>query len=121
MPTYEYQCSACEHRFEEFQSITAAPLKKCPACGKRALERLIGTGGGIIFKGSGFYQTDYRTDSYKKGAEADKASPTSSSSSASTGKSESTSSTSETVKPTAKDAGKKTAARKGDRKSAAAS
>lgn len=71
MPTYDYVCDACKHEFEEFQSITAAPLKKCPKCGKSKLVRLLGTGGGIIFKGGGFYQTDYRSDSYKKSAEAD--------------------------------------------------
>ena len=71
MPTYDYQCEACEHEFEEFQSISAKPLKKCPQCGKRSLQRLIGTGGGVIFKGSGFYQTDYRSASYKKAAQAD--------------------------------------------------
>ena len=72
MPTYEYRCAACEHEFEEFQSITARPLKKCPACGRRKLQRLIGSGGGIIFKGSGFHQTDYRSESYKKSAAAEK-------------------------------------------------
>lgn len=66
MPTYEYLCSNCEHAFEKFQSITANPLKKCPECGKMKLQRLIGTGAGIIFKGSGFYQTDYRSESYKQ-------------------------------------------------------
>ncbi len=74
MPTYEYACDACGKAFEEFQSITAAPLKKCPKCGKAKLKRLIGTGGGVIFKGSGFYTTDYRSDSYKKAAEAAKSS-----------------------------------------------
>lgn len=59
-PTYEYQCAACEHLFEEFQSMSDAPLKKCPECGKRRLVRLLGTGAGIIFKGSGFYETDYK-------------------------------------------------------------
>jgi len=72
MPTYEYVCRACEHEFEEFQSMSAKPLKKCPECGKQQLERLIGTGAGVIFKGGGFYETDYRSDSYKKSAEADK-------------------------------------------------
>ena len=72
MPTYDYACDQCGHEFEAFHSITAAPLKKCPECGKRALQRLIGTGGGVIFKGSGFYQTDYRSESYKKSAEAEK-------------------------------------------------
>jgi len=71
MPTYEYACDSCGHEFEEFQSITAKPLRKCPACKTPALRRLIGTGAGIIFKGSGFYQTDYRSDSYKKAAEKD--------------------------------------------------
>jgi putative FmdB family regulatory protein len=72
MPTYEYKCKACGERLEVFQSMKDAPRRKCPACGKSALERLIGTGAAVIFKGSGFYQTDYRTESYKKGAEADK-------------------------------------------------
>src|SRR5262245_934262 len=71
MPTYDYRCDACGHEFEEFQSITASPLKKCPQCGKAKLKRLIGTGAGIIFKGSGFYETDYRSDSYKNAAKAD--------------------------------------------------
>ncbi|MFH1747522.1 MAG: zinc ribbon domain-containing protein [Planctomycetota bacterium] len=78
MPTYEYRCEACGHEFEQFQSITARPLKKCPECTQRKLHRLIGSGGGIIFKGSGFYQTDYRSAAYKKSAEADKSSSTSS-------------------------------------------
>ncbi len=72
MPTYDYRCRACGHEFEEFQSMTAPVLKKCPECGKNQLERLIGTGAALIFKGSGFYQTDYRTESYKKGAESEK-------------------------------------------------
>lgn len=72
MPTYDYRCNACEHQFEHFQSMKDAPLKKCPECGKNALERLIGLGAGVIFKGSGFYETDYRSDSYKKAAAADK-------------------------------------------------
>lgn len=69
MPTYAYACQKCDHEFETFQSITAKPLRKCPACGKATLKRLIGTGAGIIFKGSGFYATDYRSDGYKKAAE----------------------------------------------------
>jgi len=68
MPTYGYVCVQCGHEFDEFHSITAKPLRKCPQCGKSALKRLIGTGAGIIFKGSGFYCTDYRGDSYKKAA-----------------------------------------------------
>lgn len=71
MPTYDYECSQCDHKWEEFQSITAKPLRKCPACGKLRAKRVIGAGAGIIFKGSGFYQTDYRSSSYKKAAEAD--------------------------------------------------
>ena len=72
MPTYDYRCKSCEHEWELFQSIKADPVKKCPACGKQKAQRVIGAGAGIIFKGSGFYQTDYRSDSYKKAAEADK-------------------------------------------------
>ncbi|MBL7187707.1 MAG: zinc ribbon domain-containing protein [Phycisphaerae bacterium] len=66
MPTYEYVCEKCEHEFEQFQSITAKASRKCPKCGKMKLQRLIGAGAGIIFKGSGFYQTDYRSESYKQ-------------------------------------------------------
>jgi putative FmdB family regulatory protein len=72
MPTYDYQCDACGHKFEQLQSISSGPLKKCPQCGKLKLKRLLGTGVGVIFKGSGFYQTDYRSDSYKKAADSDK-------------------------------------------------
>jgi putative FmdB family regulatory protein len=72
MPTYDYECKACHHRWEMFQSIKAEPDKKCPACGKKQAQRVIGPGAGIIFKGSGFYQTDYRSSAYKKAAEADK-------------------------------------------------
>jgi putative FmdB family regulatory protein len=72
MPTYEYRCTACKHEFEQFQSMKDKPLRTCPACKKAKLERLIGTGGAIIFKGSGFYQTDYRSEGYKKAADADK-------------------------------------------------
>lgn len=72
MPTYDYECDACEHTFEVFQTITSAPKRKCPKCGKMKLRRLFGTGAAVVFKGSGFYQTDYRSDSYKKAAEADK-------------------------------------------------
>lgn len=72
MPTYDYECDACGHTFEEFQSISADVLVKCPKCGKKKLRRLFGTGAAIVFKGSGFYQTDYRSDSYKKAAAAEK-------------------------------------------------
>ncbi len=71
MPTYDYVCDACEYTFEEFQSITASTLKKCPSCKKNKLRRLIGTGAGFIFKGGGFYETDYRSDGYKKDQKAD--------------------------------------------------
>ncbi len=72
MPTYDYKCDACNHLWEEFQSIKADPIKKCPQCGKSKARRQIGGGAGLIFKGTGFYLTDYRSDSYKKAAEADK-------------------------------------------------
>ncbi len=72
MPTYEYLCQACGHEFELFQSMSASVKRKCPDCGKLKLKRLIGIGSGVIFKGSGFYQTDYRSDSYKKAADAEK-------------------------------------------------
>lgn len=71
MPTYAYRCKRCGHALELFQSITEAPRKKCPKCGKAGLERQIGAGAAILFRGSGFYQTDYRSDSYKKSAQAE--------------------------------------------------
>jgi len=70
MPTYEYKCAACGYAFERFQSIKAAPIKKCPECGKSKVKRLIGMGAGLLFKGSGFYITDYRGESYNKAAKA---------------------------------------------------
>ena len=74
MPTYDYECDACGHEFELFQSITAGVKRKCPECSKLKLRRLFGTGAAIVFKGSGFYETDYRSESYKKGeAKAKKA------------------------------------------------
>lgn len=72
MPTYEYICSACGHEFESFQSIKAPPIKVCPVCTKKKVERKISVGAGFIFKGGGFYETDYRNEAYKKAAEADK-------------------------------------------------
>lgn len=87
MPTYDYQCGNCEHQWEEFQSITAKPKRKCPECGKLKAKRMIGPGAGIIFKGSGFYETDYRSSSYNKGAAADKKASESSSKSDSGSKS----------------------------------
>ena len=71
MPTYDYVCDGCGHAFELFQSMTDGVKKTCPKCGKKKLRRLIGAGGAIVFKGSGFYKTDYRSESYKKGAAAD--------------------------------------------------
>ena len=71
MPTYDYKCKKCDHAWEEYHSIKALPSKKCPSCGKSAAERQISAGGAILFKGSGFYLTDYRSDSYKKAAAAD--------------------------------------------------
>lgn len=83
MPTYEYKCECCDHQFELFQSISAKSLRKCPKCGKLKLKRLIGAGAALLFKGSGFYATDYRSSEYKKKAkaESDAASKTSDSSS----------------------------------------
>lgn len=75
MPTYDYLCAACGHELEIFHSMTEAPKKKCPECGKLRLSRQIGTGGGILFKGTGFYETDYRSESYKKGEASDKPKP----------------------------------------------
>ena len=69
MPTYDYECDACGHEFELFQSITASVKRKCPECSKLKRRRLFGTGAAIVFKGSGFYETDYRSESYRKGAE----------------------------------------------------
>lgn len=71
MPTYDYRCEACDHTFENYQSIKSKPLRKCPECKAMRVVRLIGMGGGIIFKGSGFYETDYRSEAYKKAAKAD--------------------------------------------------
>ena len=88
MPTYDYECDACKHKWEEFHSIKAEPTKKCPECGKKKAKRLIGTGAGIIFKGSGFYQTDYRSSSYQKAADADKSAQAASKPESSSGKSE---------------------------------
>jgi putative FmdB family regulatory protein len=72
MPTYEYVCDACDHAFELFQQMRDPVKRKCPKCGRPKLRRLVGTGAGIIFRGSGFYETDYRSESYKKAAESEK-------------------------------------------------
>ena len=70
MPTYEYQCQKCQRRHEALQSITAAPLTKCPKCGGR-LKRLISVGSGFLFKGDGFYITDYRSKNYREAKKKD--------------------------------------------------
>ena len=74
MPTYDYICDACGHEYEIFEPITSTPRNDCPACKELKLRRKIGAGAAILFKGSGFYQTDYRSESYKKAAQADKSS-----------------------------------------------
>ena len=76
MPTYEYLCEHCGGEFEQFQSITAKALRKCPGCGRNGLKRLIGSGACIIFKGSGFYETDYRSESYKEAQKSETKSST---------------------------------------------
>jgi putative FmdB family regulatory protein len=73
MPTYDYVCDACGHKFEEFQSFSANPLTDCPACQQPKLRRLFGTGAAILFKGSGFYETDYRSEGYKSAEKSDQA------------------------------------------------
>ncbi len=99
MPTYEYHCEACKHDFEKFHSITAPPVKTCPECGKKKVIRKVSIGAGIIFKGGGFYETDYRNESYKKSAEADKA-PTATTDTKSDGKSDAKPEAKADAKPT---------------------
>lgn len=112
MPTYDYVCDACEHAFEEFQSMTSKVLKKCPECGKLKLRRLIGTGAGVIFKGGGFYETDYRSDSYAKDAKADKPAETKSESKGESKPSDAKPSESKSAKPTPKSESQKPAPKK---------
>ncbi len=76
MPTYDYECTECEHSFEMFQQITEDSITTCPSCGEDKVRRLIGAGAAILFKGSGFYQTDYRSKDYKSKKEADTKSET---------------------------------------------
>lgn len=73
MPTYDYRCKACGHEFEEFQMMSEGALRKCPECSKLKLERLIGGGAGFVFKGSGYYVTDYRSKSYEEAKKKDTA------------------------------------------------
>ena len=75
MPTYEYACGACKHEFEKFQSMKDPAVRKCPKCGKLKVKRLISRGAGILFKGSGFYQTDYRSKSYTEASKKDSPAP----------------------------------------------
>jgi len=105
MPTYDYECDSCGHTAEHFQAITAEPLKKCPECKKPKYRRLFGAGAALVFKGSGFYQTDYRSDGYKKAAAADKPAESSgpSSESKSETKSEAKSESKSDAKPAKKD------------------
>ena len=91
MPTYDYECDACEHQWELFQKITDDPIDKCPQCKKKKARRLFGTGAAIVFKGSGFYQTDYRSESYKKGEKAASKSKSDSKNNKSDGKQEASS------------------------------
>lgn len=72
MPTYEYRCRECSEVFEFLQQFSDSPKRKCPACGRHRLKKLISGGAGLIFKGSGFYSTDYRSPDYEKAAKADK-------------------------------------------------
>ncbi len=102
MPTYDYICDACEHAWELFQKITDDPVKKCPECGKKKAVRQFGTGAAIMFKGSGFYETDYRSDSYKKSAKADKSEKSDSKESKSSSASSEKKSSGSTDKPTKK-------------------
>lgn len=99
MPTYDYICDSCDHEFETFESIKADPQNVCPECHKVTLRRKIGGGAAILFKGSGFYQTDYRSESYKTAAKADKPSETPKSDAGSTSKGDSTPKSDSTPKP----------------------
>lgn len=97
MPTYEYECRKCGHKFERFQKMTDEPLKRCPLC-RSKVHRVFGTGAGIIFKGSGFYATDYRSKSYSESAKKE-----SSEKSASTAKKEEKNTSSSSDKPVKKE------------------
>ena len=109
MPTYEYRCSECGHEFEEFQKMSAGPLRKCPECKRLRLKRLMGTGAGIIFKGSGFYETDYKRKSSGNGKAG-----TVTSSTPNNGKAESGTGGSETKSETKSESKPKEKAKKAD-------
>ncbi len=100
MPTYDYVCDACGHEFEAFESIKADPQRTCPKCHEDQLRRKLGPGAAILFKGSGFYQTDYRSDSYRKAAKADKAPESTAKSGDSSSNGSSSPAKSEPAKPT---------------------
>jgi putative FmdB family regulatory protein len=101
MPTYDYQCDACGHAFEEWQSFHDAELNKCPQCKKKKLRRLLGGGAAIIFKGAGFYETDYRSDSYLAAAKAESEPKAEAKAEAKTDATPETKGDSKTVKPAA--------------------
>lgn len=107
MPTYDYECDACGHAFELFQGINDPVQRKCPECGKLKLRRLFGTGAAVVFKGSGFYQTDYRSESYKKAAEKDKPASDGGEKSKSSGDKSSSKSSDKSAKTDSKSKGKK--------------
>lgn len=117
MPTYDYECDACGHKMEVFQGITEEPLTKCPACKKKKFRRLFGAGAGILFKGSGFYQTDYRSESYKQKAASDKSSSSSGGSSDSSSSSTSSGGGASSKSSDAKSSGDKGGSSGGSKKS----
>jgi putative FmdB family regulatory protein len=104
MPTYDYRCGSCGHEFEAFESITADPRTECPECKEPQLRRKIGPGAAILFKGSGFYQTDYRSESYKKAAKAESPAPESKTATSSDGASKNDSAKATSPSPTSKSA-----------------
>ncbi|MBI3271131.1 MAG: zinc ribbon domain-containing protein [Planctomycetes bacterium] len=118
MPTYEYECNRCFHRFEKYQTISQGAIRKCPNCGRATAKRLISAGAGLLFKGSGFYITDYRSAEYKTRAKADQAPGTSN---AADGAAASTASTATTNAPAAKPAAASPAPAPAPAKAAAAS
>jgi putative FmdB family regulatory protein len=109
MPTYDYVCDGCKHEFEAFESIKADPQTVCPECTAPRLRRKIGAGAAILFKGSGFYQTDYRSESYKKRAEADKPATSASKEPAGSGSGSASASTAKADAPKASSNGNGTA------------